>query len=229
MRQICIVSIRAGAFFVHKIVTSAILTVLSVFFISTSVCHAAQITLAWDPNPEPTVSGYRVYYGTSSNYYSNVIDVGNRTSCTSTGLLPGLTYFISATAYASTGDESNFSGEIAYTVPGSSPSSSGSGGGGGCFIATAAFGSYLAPEVETLRAFRDRVLLTNGPGQTFVERYYRVSPPVAKFIAEHESLKLVARWGLTPVVYSIKYPAAVLLLILPIPLGIVIKRRARGR
>ncbi|MEN6615308.1 MAG: fibronectin type III domain-containing protein [Syntrophorhabdus sp.] len=182
MRAFCMFSTRAVASIRSHFGTLSFLAILWAFLALSSVCSAAQVTLVWDSNPEPTISGYRVYFGTSSNYYVNVIDVGNRTSCTITGLLPGITYYISATAYATTGDESSFSGEIIYTVPGSVPSSSGSSGGGGCFIATVAYGSHLAPEVVTLREFRDHVLLTTGLGQMFVEGYYRVSPPIAAFI-----------------------------------------------
>ncbi|MEK7285672.1 MAG: CFI-box-CTERM domain-containing protein, partial [Nitrospirota bacterium] len=42
-----------------------------------------------------------------------------------------------------------------------------------CFIATAAYGSYLDPHVQVLRNFRDRHLLTNRPGQIFVHFYYQ--------------------------------------------------------
>jgi len=206
------------------------MAILSVLFLAPHVCPAAQVTLAWDPNPEPNVSGYRVYYGTASYYYTAVVDVGNQTALTISGLLPGVTYFFSATAYSeSTGDESYFSGEIAYTVPGgSSPStgSGGGGGGGGCFIATAAYGSYLAPEVMVLRAFRDECLLTSKAGGAFVDWYYQISPPVAAFISEHEMLKCAVRWGLTPVVYAVKYSAAALLLVVSIPLVIVVRKRA---
>jgi hypothetical protein len=76
----------------------------------------------------------------------------------------------------------------------------GGGGGGGCFIATAAFGSPLAPQVRLLREFRDRYLLTNGPGQLFTAAYYRISPPLADLVAESEILRAIVRAGLIPVI-----------------------------
>jgi hypothetical protein len=79
-------------------------------------------------------------------------------------------------------------------------SGGGGGGGGGCFIATAAYGSYMEPHVKALRDFRDRVLLTNTIGRSFVKLYYTYSPSVANFIAKHTSLRRVARWTLLPLV-----------------------------
>jgi parallel beta-helix repeat protein len=78
--------------------------------------------------------------------------------------------------------------------------SGGGGGGGGCFIATAAYGTALDKDVDTLRHFRDNYLLTNAPGQKFTEFYYKYSPPVADRIRENETLKRWTRASLIPLV-----------------------------
>lgn len=69
-----------------------------------------------------------------------------------------------------------------------------------CFIATAAYGSPLEAHVETLRKFRDVYLLPTKLGHAFVEAYYRLSPPIAGFIADHEFMRTMVRWSLAPVV-----------------------------
>lgn len=92
------------------------------------------------------------------------------------------------------------------------PSSGGSTGGGGCFIATAAFGSYLDPHVMVLRHFRDNVLLQSEIGTEFVKFYYKYSPPVADFIAHHDALRMLFRFALTPLIFGAEYPMVLALL-----------------
>ncbi|MCX5807140.1 MAG: prepilin-type N-terminal cleavage/methylation domain-containing protein [Proteobacteria bacterium] len=88
------------------------------------------------------------------------------------------------------------------------------GTGSGCFIATAAYGSYLDPHVIALREFRDRYLLTNRIGTIFVEFYYRYSPLAASFIIKDCRLRILSRFMLTPLVYAVKFPFLFLLLFL---------------
>jgi hypothetical protein len=107
------------------------------------------------------------------------------------------------------------------------PAAAGGGGGGGCFIATAAYGSYLHPQVQILRDFRDTWLLTNAPGRTFVALYYRLSPPLAGFIAQHAILRLLVRLMLTPIVLAIAHPTAAALLLLAAACGMAGRVRLR--
>jgi hypothetical protein len=74
------------------------------------------------------------------------------------------------------------------------------GAGSRCCIATAAYGTPMAEEIEILREFRDEHLLTNTVGRALVDVYYRVSPPMAEFVTEHPSLKPIVRAGLAPAV-----------------------------
>ncbi|MFC1867818.1 CFI-box-CTERM domain-containing protein [Thermodesulfobacteriota bacterium] len=76
----------------------------------------------------------------------------------------------------------------------------GGGGGGGCFIATAAYGSLMEPHVILLRQFRDRILLANPLGRAFVRSYYTYSPGLAEVIARHDSIRMMVRLGLLPLI-----------------------------
>ena len=97
----------------------------------------------------------------------------------------------------------------------------------GCFIASAAYGSYLAPHVVNLRDFRDRYLSTNPFGTWFVEFYYQHSPPIADYIRERETLRAIVRSVLALVVYSIEYPIAAVLVLLILPLLLARQRNQR--
>jgi hypothetical protein len=75
------------------------------------------VTLAWDPSTNIDVSGYNIYYGSSSGNYTNQVSVGNVTNVTISDLLEGVTYFFAATASGTSGLESDPSNEISYSVP----------------------------------------------------------------------------------------------------------------
>ncbi|MGD8977923.1 MAG: Calx-beta domain-containing protein [Gammaproteobacteria bacterium] len=78
--------------------------------------------------------------------------------------------------------------------------------GDDCFIATAAFGSRLDPHVAQLRRFRDEALMPTLPGRLFVAGYNRLSPPLARLIADHDDLRAAARVLLWPLVLAVEHP-----------------------
>lgn len=84
---------------------------LSVLFYS-SLVSAAQVTLAWDANTEPDLAGYMIYYGFATRAYDYVVDVGDQTTFTLSGLEDGHTYYFAVTAYDTEDLESDFSNEV---------------------------------------------------------------------------------------------------------------------
>jgi len=97
----------------NLVVTSLILFATLLF---SSIDSVAQLRLAWDPNTEPDVAGYWIYYGTASRSYTYSIDVGNVTTYTLQGLTQGVTYYIALTAYDSANNESDYSNEVSGRV-----------------------------------------------------------------------------------------------------------------
>jgi hypothetical protein len=74
-----------------------------------------------------------------------------------------------------------------------------------CFIATAAYGTPSARQIDVLREFRDEVLLKSIAGSQFVCLYYQLSPPIADFIAGNELLRTLVRDTLVdPIVWVIE-------------------------
>jgi len=84
---------------------------------SATVPTGQNVTLTWRPSPNTNVVGYDIYYGVASQTYTKKIDVGNVTNATILGLIPGVTYYFTATAYDSFGNQSGFSDEATYAVP----------------------------------------------------------------------------------------------------------------
>ena len=134
-------------------------------------------------------------------------------------------------------DEVNITARDTTTRTPAATSTGGDGGGGGfCFIATAAFGSPMAKEVQTLRQFRDAYLLTNHPGRAFVALYYRYSPPLADYLREHETLRGMVRVALVPVIVASRFllnstptqqRLAIVLLVFPAVAMVSVRRRVR--
>jgi chitinase len=86
-------------------------------------CRAegATVTLAWDPNTEPDIAGYKIYYGSPPGTYTNVVNPGNVTNTTITDLEAPFTYAFYATCYNTSGLESEPSNVVQYTVPNPEP------------------------------------------------------------------------------------------------------------
>ena len=79
--------------------------------------------------------------------------------------------------------------------------------GGGCLIATAAFGSEMAPQVQFLREIRDNTVLQTQSGSTFMtgfnQFYYSFSPAVADYERENPAFKETVKIAITPMLTSL--------------------------
>ena len=98
--------------------------------------------------------------------------------------------------------EAAISGDSAPSVTQTSGSE-----GGGCLIATAAFGSEMAPQVQFLRELRDGKVMTTESGTAFMtgfnQFYYSFSPAVADYERENPVFKETVKVALTPMLTSL--------------------------
>jgi len=190
------------------------------------VAGNTQLGVSW--SPVANAIGYIVHYGSISPG-EHSLDVGNVTSTTITGLTNGLPYHVAVSSYSQTryylavtaydsmfANESVFSAEVSTQLgpllesglsavltdfpDALAPYPTLPNTGGGCFIATAAYGSYAAPEVQVLRNFRDRYLATTGTGRLIVAWYYRNSPAAADLLNAHPAFRPAVRAMLLPIV-----------------------------
>ena len=87
---------------------------------------AASVNLAWNSNPEPDITGYKLSYGTSPGNYSNTLFAGTAANTSVSGLTEGQTYYFVVKAVNAAGLESAPSAEVFYQAPvsGTTPGSS---------------------------------------------------------------------------------------------------------
>ena len=155
----------------------------------------SQINLGWTPpvnNGGSPITGYRI---------ERSIGIGG-----SWNIIGSVSDSVNSYANRFLNDNTNYSYRVFATnlVGESSPSNSASAttfaattGGGVCFIATAAYGSELAPPVQFLREFRDDVVLKSRfqkPFEDALNVYYKFSPPIANLMKRNKPFK-----------YSMKY------------------------
>jgi hypothetical protein len=114
--------------------------------------------------------------------------------------------FVSWTATAGTFGNANLA-STTFTMPAQAVTITATftvvGGGLECFIATAAYGSPTAEQIDVLREFRDVVLLPSSLGAEFVSLYYKISPPIAEVISRHDFLRTAVRVGFVDPVVAI--------------------------
>jgi hypothetical protein len=111
---------RTGA----RRVSILILTGCVLGFMPCDMLAAADLSLTWDATanasdgtPVADVAGYRLYYGTTSGLYSNLIPAGPLLTATATNLQAGITYYFAVAAYNTAGVESSLSTELTWTAP----------------------------------------------------------------------------------------------------------------
>jgi hypothetical protein len=100
----------------YSLAVFLILTFFPLLPLLSGEARAEQVSLTWDANTESDLGGYNLYYGTASQAYSGVLNVGKDTQVTLNNLSQGVTYFFAVTAYDLQGAESDYSNEIDKTV-----------------------------------------------------------------------------------------------------------------
>lgn len=178
--------------------------------VETTSTSDATLTVQFAVPPGPPAASYQVRYQVGSPITQATFDQalpapsttlgppGTQVSTTLSGLLPKTRYYVAVRPMSRCGQP----GPLAF----------GSGETGaaqfvtlsGCFVATAAYGSDLEPEVEILRTLRDQTLLKSPIGQLAVATYYSVSPALATVIADHEGLRALSRRALHPLIQFAK-------------------------
>jgi hypothetical protein len=172
-----------------------------------------KLTLAFTAPGDGTnpVAGYDVRIKANSDLTPDTFDTGTKVGVSLTpvspgqlqtleltGLLPETDYSVALRAY----DACRNYGEIAIVKVRTADRISGEVDA--CFVATAAYGSVMANDVEMLRHFRDSLLSRTVLGELAVETYYTFGPAVAGMIGESDLLRSMMREMLAPIVDAVR-------------------------
>ncbi len=183
--------------------------------LAATAVHASSLSLSFVApgvgTPEQRVSGYEIRIRastemTEANFADSMpvtakvvaADPGHVQSFDLDGLLPETDYWVGVRAY----DGCHNAGAVAIVHV--TTTQRVSGAVDACFVATAAYGSLMANDVELLRRFRDVALETNALGELAVETYYTFGPAVAGIIGESNLTRATARAALAPVVALVR-------------------------
>lgn len=169
-----------------------------------------QVTLAWDSNTESDISYYKLFWNDrSGSGWVPTQEIPHDEYCDSkecrytiTGRDETKVHDFKAKAYDIEGNASGFSNMVTGT-PGKYDDS----GGGGCFIATAVYGDYNAPEVKFLRNIKDDKLNNYFIGRKFIDFYYSGAGEKAAEYIQHKipwAIPII-RTGLNIFIHNYKY------------------------
>ena len=102
----------------------AFLIMLVVFHLGAGLSWAATVQLTWNPNAEPDLAGYKLYYGTvprTTAPYTQTVAINDKNTSTWNLTLSSGTYYLAVTALDAIGNESAFSSEVSAVVPSTEP------------------------------------------------------------------------------------------------------------
>ena len=172
-----------------------------------------EVHLTWNENPESDLIGYNVYWSLATNHGYQKLSLQDGIDNDFDGEVDEDGELVIGAWYedpASLDRERKYYYRVTAVVRGyfesywSEPADTGEPEDAspfGCFIATASYGNIFAPEVQSLREFRDRFLLSNSPGKLFIRMYYKMSPPIAQVLKKHPVLRYVVRKHLSVIVF----------------------------
>lgn len=168
-----------------------------VLFGSIRVPAGQLTTFFWNRSPDAGAIGYRIYYGMASHDYTAMLDVGNVTSATISGLTEGRTYYYALTTYDAAGMESDFSAESSQialassSVPVTSPQIQIRSAAAGKIILTVSgptghtYEILASPDLKTWTVIATMMLKSGGPlefadpnAANFPQRFYRLRETV---------------------------------------------------